>query len=70
MHVERENQFQRGDRVELELEGVPRHGVIASVGWSCSLGDVLVVHFDDNPRGGDADLVVTGEQVPSVRPAA
>lgn len=62
--------FRRGDRVEQRLDGETRRGVVASVGWSGCLGDVVVIHFDENPTGFEPDLVVSGDTMHLLAPSA
>ncbi len=70
MEREQTEQLRRGDPVEVEHHGEPRRGTVVSVRWSASLGDVLVIHLDDNPRGVDPDLVLTGPVMARTRLAA
>jgi len=70
MNLEQAVQLRQGDPVEVEHHGEPRRGTVVSVRWSASLGDVLVIHLDESPRGVDPDLVLAGSVVARVGPDA
>lgn len=61
--------FHKGDPVEQRLDGRTRRGVVASVGWSGCLGDVVVVHFGDQPTGFAPDEVVFGDGIRLLAPS-